>query len=108
VEIILRTEEVFAVELPDEDCSQVVTVGDFYKLVLKKLDLPYVPVSDIEQSAESYSKGADRSTFQLPGIRPWTTPDVWLTLRELIQDQLQVGVVKIREEARFVQDLGCD
>ena len=39
VEIILRTEEVFAVDLPDSECAKVSTVGDLYRLLLQKLTL---------------------------------------------------------------------
>ena len=51
VEIILRTEEVFAIDLPDEDCGMVLTVGDFYHLVLTKLQLTYQSASEIEKAA---------------------------------------------------------
>jgi acyl carrier protein len=34
VEIVLRTEETFNIDLPDEECSKVITVGDLYRLVL--------------------------------------------------------------------------
>ena len=41
VEIVLRTEETFNVDLPDDECGMVVTVGDLYRLVLSELELPY-------------------------------------------------------------------
>jgi acyl carrier protein len=42
VELVLRTEEVFAIDLPDKECELVCTVGDLYKLILEKLELSYV------------------------------------------------------------------
>lgn len=38
VEIVLRVEETFAVDLPDDELESVSTVGGLYKLVLSKLD----------------------------------------------------------------------
>jgi acyl carrier protein len=104
VEIVLRTEETFAIDLPDSECARIITVGDLYRLVLEKLNLPYVPVSEIE----SRGNGHDRSRIRLSSIVPWTTSDVWVTLKALIQDQLQVDMDDIRESASFIHDLGCD
>ena len=40
VEIVLRTEETFNIDLRDDECGRLVTVGDLYRLVLRKLDCP--------------------------------------------------------------------
>ena len=101
VELILRTEETFAVTLPDRDCEQVCTVGDLYRLVLSKLELPYAP-------PDAAVLGVDRSGRQLASIQPWTPGDVWQTLRGVILDQLQVQADAVREDAEFQRDLGCD
>ncbi len=103
VEIVLRTEETFTVDLLDHECAQVLTVGDLYRLVLRKLDLPYQPATDIE----FHVSGRDRSrTFR--NVSPWTTPDVWTTLKALIQDQLQVPPEDVHEAAHFQHDLRAD
>jgi acyl carrier protein len=107
VEIILRTEEVFAVDLPDSECSKVSTVGDLYRLVLEKLNLPYVSPNDIE-NPDRPAAGYNRSRLQFASLKPWDTPDAWVTLKAIIQDQLQVTDDDINESARFVQDLGCE
>jgi hypothetical protein len=60
VEIILRTEEVFAVDLPDSDCSKVNTVGDLYRLLLEKLKLPYLSPESIENPDEPARAGYNR------------------------------------------------
>jgi acyl carrier protein len=108
VEIILRTEEVFAVDLPDSECAQVSIVGDLYRLLLLKLGLPYRSPGGIENPDDPARAGYNRAQSQFPSIKPWTTPDVWITLKAIIQDQLQVHDDDIREDARFVQDLGCE
>ena len=61
IEFILCTEETFAIDLPDHECAQVLTVGDLYRLFLRKLDLTYQPATDIE----SHVSGRDRSRILL-------------------------------------------
>ena len=104
VELVLRVEETFDVILPDDECGNVKTVGDLYRLILGKLSLSYEG-SDI---AESSHVGCDRSMRHFPAISPWTTADVWMTLKGLILDQLQVRPSKVHEGATFMDDLGCD
>jgi acyl carrier protein len=104
----LRTEEVFAVDVPDSECSKVSTVGDLYRLVLEKLSLAYLSPNDIENPNGPARAGCNRSRLQFASLKPWGTPDVWVTLKAIIQDQLQVPDDDIRESARFVQDLGCE
>lgn len=41
VEIVLRVEETFGVDLPDDELGSVSTVGDLYKLLLSRLDGSY-------------------------------------------------------------------
>lgn len=41
VELLLRTEEVFSVDLPNEECELIRAVGDLYRLILDKLKLLY-------------------------------------------------------------------
>jgi len=43
VEICLRTEELFALTLTDDEASAVRTVGDFYRLICSKLSLDPLP-----------------------------------------------------------------
>jgi hypothetical protein len=85
VEIVLRTEETFNINLPDNECSQVITVGDLYRLVLRKLELPYVPAKEIEAGEH----GRNRSHLRMPSLSSWSPPDVWLTLKGIIVDQLR-------------------
>jgi len=105
VELIIRTEEVFSVDLPDEECGRVQTVGDLYRLVLSKITLTDVPLAAPQAVSPV---GRSRLEDQFPALSPWTPEDAWATLVAVIQDQLQVEKDKITEHARFVDDLGCD
>ncbi len=88
---------------PDHECAQVLTVGDLYRLGLRKLDLPYQPATDIEPQVS----GRNRSCTFL-NVSPWTTPDVWTTLKALTQHQLQVQAEEVHEAAHVQHDLGAD
>jgi hypothetical protein len=44
----------------------------------------------------------------MPSLSSWSPPDVWLTLRGIIVDQLEVHEEDMKEEAAFLRDLGCD
>jgi acyl carrier protein len=104
VEIVLRTEEAFNIDLPDDECSRIITVGDLYRLVLAKLELPYVAAKEIEAG----TKGRDLSRQGAPDRSSWASPDVWFTLKSIVVAQLQVGDENVKEEAAFLRDLGCD
>lgn len=104
VELIMRTEEVFSIDLPDAECEKVHTVGDLYRLVLDKLTLPYTPSIEIE----SPSLGVARPLHKARQLVPWTTPDVWQTLKFLIHEELGINADRITEAAAFIDDLGCD
>lgn len=107
VELVLRAEETFGVELPDYECSLIITVGDLYRLILDRLNLEYLTASVIEDSASEFI-GQDRSMNQLPALADGNAPDVWATLKGLICDQLQVNEWEIKESASFSNDLQCD
>jgi len=96
VELVIRVEEEFALDLPDDECGQVRTVGDLYRLVLKKLNLDYLPAVEVERNP-----APDRR-------KPWITASVWYTLKDIIVDQLQVNEDDIREDSTFLGDLGAD
>lgn len=111
VEIILRTEEVFCVDLPDDECAQVVAVRDLYALVLRKHGLPEQNPHEIEELGVGQSRLRGRShliRLEIGTNEPWNPPDVWRTVVAIIQDQLQVDLHRITPNARFAYDLGCD
>jgi hypothetical protein len=39
VEIVMRCEEIFSIDLPDVELSSVRTVGDLYRLICQKMDM---------------------------------------------------------------------
>ena len=102
VELVLRTEKTFLIDLPDDECAQLITVGDLYRAVLSKLNLPYLPAADAEALPHRVYLGR---TFHL---EPWTTPDVWANLKHIILDQLQIDEDEVHESAAFRTDLGAD
>lgn len=104
VELVPRTEEVFGVDLPDEECQLIRTVGDLYRLTLEKLALPY------ERSDEIESNYLGRTRPLGSGIptSPWTAADTWLTLKALIREQLGTEPSAIKESAGFIDDLRCE
>lgn len=104
VEIILTTEEVFSIDLPDEECGRVITVGDLYRLVLTKLGIP----SSEQEGTAAESSGRNRLPDQFPNLEPWTAPDIWATLVAIIHDQLQIDYEEITQTATFIDDLRCD
>jgi hypothetical protein len=64
VELVLRTEEVFDVDLPDDDCEKIRNVGDLYRSILDKLALPYISSADIATN----SIGIQRPLSKAPRI----------------------------------------
>lgn len=106
VELVAETEETFGIDLPIDECALVFTVSDLYRLVLRQLDLPYLPES---QLGKRVNAGRNRYKPLSPWITPWTTPDVWVALKSIIMDKLWVeSADRIHEFASFQRDLGCD
>jgi acyl carrier protein len=100
VKLIMRIEEDFSINLPDDECGQMRTVGDLYRLVLKKLNLEYRPAIEVERQPPPY-----RHTYVK---MPLTTAAVWYMVKDIIIDQLQVDPDDIREDVTFLDDLGAD
>jgi len=104
VELVLRTEEVFAIELRDySKLEQIHTVGDLYLLVCEALNL--TPVE-----RPTYDAGRDRLPRGILNLTEvhWTPEDTWATLVAIFVDQLQVRDEEVTFTARIQQDLGCD
>jgi hypothetical protein len=116
VEIILRAEELFVVEISDEEAGSVQTVGDFYRLICTKLDvLPLeAPVASPELPVITHGD----KTFLLlsrhtplpapPGVLPWSPQSVWDCLVAVFVDQTALRPQKITHQARIARDLGVD
>jgi acyl carrier protein len=100
VEVVMRVEEVFGINIPDGEAGLIDTVGDLYRLILKSLNIPYQSPSD--------QGGRDRSRLPASSTLSWAPGDVWVTLKAIIEDQLQLDPEDIREHASLSRDLGCD
>jgi acyl carrier protein len=101
VEIVLRCEEEFGVELENDRLEQIHIVGDLFELICERLKLPSGPgvprsarrllIPDAIASSEELNRDA-----------------VWLKLVAILTDQLQVEPDEIQYSASFSDDLGAD
>lgn len=114
VEIILRTEEFFAIAITDEEAAAVITVGDFYRLVCAKLGITPLPcpVSSAKLPVVSERKGRFLVTREPlpppPEVLPWSPQSVWDCLVAVFADQQSLPPQRILPEARICRDLGVD
>ena len=104
VEIVMRCEEVYGIDLPYHQCAQVSTVGDLYGLLCSHLGLQAVDRPDAETGE---SKLRPQAVLNLHTIE-WTAEDVWATLVAIFVVQLQVQPDEVQWWARIQDDLGCD
>jgi acyl carrier protein len=116
VEIILRVEEFFAIDIGDDESGAVRTVGDFYELVCAKLD---VPALQSPLTSEELPEVAEQARILLflyrstplappPEVLPWSPQSVWDCLVAVFVDQQGLKANEITFHARFVEDLGVD
>lgn len=116
VEIILRAEELFVVEINDDEAGQVLTVGDFYKLICRKLDIVPLesPVTSPELPVITQREGmflflARHTPLPAPpDVLPWSPQSVWDCLIAVFADQMQLKPEKIGYHAKIVRDLGIE
>jgi acyl carrier protein len=78
VDLTMQVEDRFRIEIPDHEASQFETVGQLYDYVRGKLR----PV------------GSDK----------WSDERIWLTLQDIIVNQLGVPREAVVREAHFVRD----
>jgi acyl carrier protein len=101
VELTMKCEETFHVELEDWRLGQMRTVGDLFELICEQLGLPFGPQEP-------------RPTLP-PRIPPvdvtsegWNRETVWSKVVEICVDQLQVGEEDVVYSANFGDDLKAD
>ena len=96
VEIILRVEELFVIDIGDEEAAKVETVGQFYELICSKLQIPPLrsPVTSEELPVITHHKKVflflSRDT-PLPApadVLPWSPQSVWDCVVAVFVDQL--------------------
>src|SRR5580698_8894206 len=100
VEIVMRCEEVFAVDLPDHKLSHVCAVGDLYVLICDELKL--TPCESPTQ--DTGFNRLPRGTLNLVTIH-WNPEDVWATLVAVFVDQLCLEPEEVTYVARIYEDL---
>ena len=101
VELVMRCEEVFAIELRDEDMERVRTVGDLYKAICQEMKL--TPCA-----APTREFGTDRLPRKIPKSMVWNAEDVWATLVAIFVDQLAVEETEVVPSANISEDLRAD
>lgn len=116
VEIILRAEELFAIDIGDEEAAKVETVGQFYELICSKLRIHPLrsPVTSEELPVITHSEKIflflSRDT-PLPApaeALPWSPQSVWDCVVAVFVDQQGLSTNEVTYHARIVKDLGID
>jgi|SRR5208337_2710267 len=114
VEIILRAEELFAIDIGDEEAAKVETVGQFYELICSKLQIPpsQSPVTSevlpVITHREKVFAFLSRNT-RLPApaeVLPWSPQSVWDCVVAVFVDQQGLRAKDVTYQARIAKDLG--
>jgi len=116
VEIILRAEELFGIEIGDEEASGVGTVGQFYELICFRLQISPLqsPVTSeelpvITQHEKSFLFLSRPIRLRAPtAVLPWSPQSVWDCVVAIFVDQQGLRVEEIVYHARIARDLGVD
>jgi acyl carrier protein len=116
VEIVLRTEDLFALSFTDEEAAAVRTVGDFYTLICSKLDVPQLPAPITSATLPVITQKEKLSFFRQrhtplpapPELLPWSPQTVWDALVAIFVDQQGLKPQDILPHARIADDLGVD
>jgi hypothetical protein len=115
VEIVLRTEELFAIRIEDDEAAEVSTVGDFYRLICAKLNLAPLPspitsavLPVITQKQKAWI-GYRHTPLPAPQeCLPWSPQGVWDALVAVFVDQQALKPAEILYHAHINRDLGVD
>ncbi|GMU54421.1 MAG: hypothetical protein AMXMBFR33_35670 [Candidatus Xenobia bacterium] len=86
VEIVMAVETEFNIAIVDRDAESLVTVGDLYRYVLRRLDLL------------TGDPHACRSDF----------PQIWHQVTRIVSQQSGVPQERLHEDTQFVRDLRLD
>jgi acyl carrier protein len=116
VEIILRAEELFAIDIGDEEAAKVETVGQFYELICSKLHVSLLqsPVTSevlpVITHREKVFLVLNRHT-PLPApadALPWSAQGAWDCVVAVFVDQQGLRTNDVTYHARIARDLGVD
>jgi len=116
VEIVLRTEELFAITIEDDEASAIRTVGDFYNLICAKLNLTPLTSPRTPDELPEITLKEKKFLFLYthtplpapPDVLPWSPQTVWNALVAIFVDQQGLKPAKILYTARIADDLGVD
>jgi len=116
VEIILRTEELFGIEITDEEAAKVETAGNFYQLICSKLHISPLQSPVTSEVLPVINKHERRfwllsRPIPLPPpteVLPWSPQSVWDCVVATFIDQQGLRVEEIAYAARIAKDLGVD
>jgi hypothetical protein len=116
VEIILRAEELFNIEIGDEEASTIETVGDFYELICSKLQLSPLQSPATSEQLPTITQHDKLLRFlsrpiPLPApkeVLPWSPQSVWDCVVAVFVDQQGLRAEEIAYHARIATDLGVD
>jgi acyl carrier protein len=101
VEVVMRCEEEFDIQLDDWRLEHMQTVGDLFELICEQLLLPF------GQDLPTPKSGANVPLdVAVPG--GWTRDTVWSKLVEIVIDQLQVKPDEVNYTSKFGEHLGAD
>lgn len=116
VEIVLRTEELFGVTIEDAEAATVRTVGDFYTLICRKVNVMPLqfPVTSAVLPIITHKEkkfmflSTHRPLPAPPEVLPWSSQSVWDAMVAVFIDQQGLDREEILYSARINQDLGVD
>jgi hypothetical protein len=115
-EIVLRAEELFAIQIPDDEAARIRTVGDFYELICAKLGISPLPspvtserLPIISQREKTFLFLERHKPLAAPQeVLPWSPQSAWDCLVAVFADQMCLKPRKISYHARIAEDLGVD
>ncbi|MGA2890094.1 MAG: hypothetical protein ABSE51_18765 [Terracidiphilus sp.] len=116
VEIILRVEELFSIDISDEEAAKVETVGQFYELICSKLQIPPLqsPVTSedlpvITHREKVFLFFGRHTPLPAPAeVLPWSPQSVWDCVVAVFVDQQGLKAKDVIRHARIAKDLGVD
>jgi hypothetical protein len=113
VEIVLRVEELFDINIKDGEAAEVRTVGDFDKLICVKLNLTALP-SPITPAELPVITQKDKQFWFVhkhtplpapPEVLPWSSRSVWDCMVATFVDQMALKAEEITYYARIATTL---
>ena len=116
VEIVLRTEELFAITIKDDEVAAIRTVGHFYQLICSKLNVTPLPSPITSAELPTITHKEKKFLFlsthtPLPApleLLPRSPQTIWDALVAIFVDQICLDAEQILYHARIAQDLGVD